>query len=57
MNEIISPKCDNASYCKYSKNEANCCADDIVAENCPYLKAVQQIALLSMELTETYDEK
>lgn len=56
MKEIISPKCCNASYCKYSKNGINCSADDRIIEECLYLKAINQIALLSMELTESYDD-
>lgn len=55
MYDVIFPKCGNASYCKYSKNQENCCADDRIIENCPYLRAIQQITLLSMELTETYE--
>ena len=55
MDDIIRPKCCNASYCKHSKDEVHCDADDKIAENCLYLKAINQIALLSMELTERYD--
>ena len=57
MDDVISPKCGMASYCKYSKNEVNCCADDRIVEDCPHLKAIQQITLLSVELTESYDYK
>ena len=56
MNDIISPKCCNASYCKYSKNGINCSADDRIIEECLYLQAINKITELSMELANTYDD-
>lgn len=56
MNDLIS-KCCNANYCKYSDDGMHCNADDKTIEECLYLKAISKIALLSMELTETCDNK
>lgn len=56
MKEIIRPKCCNASYCRYSADDIRCYANDKIAEECLYLKAINQVALLSMELTESYDD-
>lgn len=47
-------KCCMASYCKYAKENTYCSASNEVTEKCPYLKAISQIALLSMEVTEAY---
>ena len=56
MNNIIRPKCCNASYCRYSADDIRCYADDRIVEECLYLKAINQIALLSMELTTMHDD-
>ena len=50
-------KCSNASYCRHSAEDKYCVADDEIVEKCPYLKAIGKIAIFSMELTESYDEK
>lgn len=56
MNDVNSPKCGMASFCKYSKDGIHCDADDMIVGDCPYLKMIQQITLLAMELTETLTE-
>ena len=48
-------KCGNANYCRYSVEDKYCIADDEIVEKCPYLRAIQEITILSMELTESYD--
>lgn len=48
-------KCGNAHYCRYSEEDIYCVAEDEIVEKCPYTRAIQKIILLSMELTESYD--
>lgn len=48
-------KCCNAGYCRYSAEDMYCVADDEIVEKCHYLRAIQEITILSMELTETYE--
>ena len=48
-------KCCMAGYCRYSAEDKYCVANDEIVEKCPYVRAIQEITLLSMELTETYD--
>ena len=57
MDDVLKAKCCNASYCRFSGDGIHCNADDRTAENCLYLKAINQIALLSMEITESYNDK
>lgn len=47
-------KCAMAGYCRFSDNGKHCNAYDEIAEDCPYLNAINEIALLSMELIDTY---
>ena len=47
-------KCCMASYCRYSAEDKYCIANDDIACDCPYIRAIQEISLLSMELTEMY---
>lgn len=48
-------KCAMASYCKFSNNKKHCTAEyDVIVENCPYLRAINEVALLSMELIDIY---
>lgn len=48
-------KCGNAHYCRHSEEDLYCVADDEIVQKCPYIRAIQEITLLSMELTESYD--
>lgn len=45
-------KCCMASYCRHSSEDKYCTADDEVVEKCPYLNAVSEITILSMEIAE-----
>ena len=42
------PKCNNAHYCKYSKDDIHCNGSEEIINNCLYLKAIEYIALLSI---------
>lgn len=53
MREIMN-KCCMAERCIYSDDGIHCEAGDIsdtLVEDCPYLKAIGEIAKLSVELT------
>lgn len=43
------PKCNNACYCKYSKDNIHCNGSEEIIDNCLYLKAIEYIALLSID--------
>ena len=45
-------KCCMASYCKHSSEDKYCFADDKIVEKCPYLRAISEITILSMDLAE-----
>lgn len=49
-------KCGNAHYCRHSEEDLYCVAEDEIAEKCPYIRAIQEITALSMELTEVYED-
>ena len=49
-------KCGNAYYCRYSEEDLYCIAEDEIVEECPYIRAIQEITALSVELTEVYED-
>lgn len=49
------PKCNNAHYCKYSKDGIHCNGSEEIIDNCLYLKAIEYVALLSIN-TEQGDK-
>ena len=49
-------KCNMANYCKYSIEDKYCIAEDETVDACPYLNAISQIAILSVELIDYKNE-
>lgn len=53
MNKGLN-KCGMAGYCRFSDDGKRCNAHCEIENDCPYLSAINEIALLSMELIDTY---